>query len=168
MEAVIRKADISDAVQIGNVHYKAWVETYTGLLPEAYLAARSAEKSIALFRKTACQNVVVAEVNGEIVGFCGWGGFRELDMDHRMGEIYGIYILDLHKRKHLGQRLLAYALKQLEADGYEKAGLWVLDTNVNAMGFYERMGFAHRGKTKQAKPGQLITELFYTKRLENL
>ena len=66
MDAVVRKARKTDAEQIGNIHYKAWIETYTGLLPATYLATRSAEKSIALFYKTECKNLVVAEIDGNL------------------------------------------------------------------------------------------------------
>lgn len=165
MDAVIRKARKTDAEQIGNVHYKAWIETYTGLLPEAYLAMRSAEKSIALFCKTECQNLVVVEIAGNVVGFCGWGSFRDSDADNRMGEIQGIYLLNEYKRKQLGRRMLNYALERLKAAGYSQAGLWVLNTNNNAIQFYEKMGFEHSAITKTADLGQPITELLYTKRL---
>lgn len=165
MDAVIRKARKTDAEQIGNVHYKAWIETYTGLLPEDYLVTRSAEKSADLFRKTGCRNLVVAEKKGEIVGFCGWGEFRDSTSEECTGEIQGIYVLDTYKRKHIGQRLMCYALEQLIKNNYQKAGLWVLDTNKNAIRFYERMGFEHNGATKKANLGQTITELLYIKRL---
>lgn len=165
MDTVIRKARKTDAEQIGNIHYKAWIETYTGLLPETYLATRSAEKSIALFCKTECQNLVVAEIYGNLVGFCGWGAFRDTDMNSNMGEIQGIYILNAYKRNHLGQAMLNYALEQLKAEGYNKAGLWVLKTNDNAIRFYEKMGFEHSKIIKTADLGQSITELLYSKRL---
>ncbi len=165
MDTVIRKAIKTDAERIGNIHYKAWIETYTGLLSDTYLATRSVEKSIALFCKTECQNLVVAEIDENLVGFCGWGTFRDADMNSDMGEIQGIYILNAYKRKHLGQAMLNYALEQLKAEGYNKAGLWVLETNDNAIRFYEKMGFEHAEVIKTADLGQPITELLYTKRL---
>lgn len=165
MDAVVRKARKTDAQQIGNVHYKAWIETYKGLLAETYLATRSPEKSTALFCKTECQNLVVAEIDGNIVGFCGWGAFRDTDMNSNMGEIQGIYILDAYKRNHFGQAMLNYALEQLKAEGHNKAALWVLDTNDNAIQFYEKMGFERSVITKAVDLGQTITELLYTRRL---
>lgn len=168
MNAVIRKANRSDAEQIGKVHYRAWIETYTGLLPEEYLATRSAEKSTAMFRKTECRNLVVAEFDGEIIGFCGWGEFRDFDTDERMGEIQGIYILEEYKRNRIGKRLLISALEQLKAEGYQKVGLWVLDTNENAIRFYEKMGFERFTITKTVELGQPVTELLYLKRLEEI
>lgn len=38
MGIVIRKACEADAEQIGMVQYRAWMETYTGLLPKIFLS----------------------------------------------------------------------------------------------------------------------------------
>ncbi|MFG7388727.1 hypothetical protein ACGO3R_12580 [Lactococcus lactis] len=37
MKVILRKALPDDYEQIAFVHYKAWLETYTGLLPESFL-----------------------------------------------------------------------------------------------------------------------------------
>lgn len=167
MDAIIRNAEESDTEQVGMTHYKAWMETYTGLLPEKFLAGRSPEKSIATFRRSKCSNLVVAEIGGEIVGFCGWGEFRErTDGDGRpMGEIQGIYLLDAYKRNHLGRRMMDFAEEQLKDGGYRKVGLWVLSTNENAIRFYEKLGFEHDGITQKADLGETVTELLYTKNI---
>ncbi len=165
MNLNIRSAVPADAEQIGAVHYQAWLETYTNLLPEKYLANQSAEKSAAIFRKTGCSNLVVAESDSEIVGFCGWGKFRDTSLDDCTGEIQGIYLLNSFKRKHLGQQMLDFALKQLKATGCGKVGLWVLDKNKSAIPFYEKMGFTHNGITKGENLGEPITELLYTKNI---
>ena len=36
MKVILRKAFPDDYEQIAFVHYKAWLETYTGLLPESF------------------------------------------------------------------------------------------------------------------------------------
>lgn len=165
MNLIIRSAAQTDAEQIGAVHYRAWIETYTDLLPAEYLAARSAEKSAAKFRTNGCRNLVVAEADSEIIGFCGWGEFRDTNVDDCMGEIQGIYLLNTFKRKHLGQRMMNFALEQLKSDGYCKSGLWVLASNKNAIRFYEKMGFSYNGIAKKVNLGEPITELLYIKDL---
>lgn len=162
MSLTIRSAVKTDAEQIGTVHYRAWIETYAGMLPESYLAALSAEKSIKIFSKTECRNIVVAEVDGEIVGFCGWGEFRDLKQKN-MGEIQGIYILDAYKRRHIGLKMMEYTFVQLKNHGYQKAGLWVLNKNDIAIAFYEKLGFAYGGSCKQVDLGENVTELLYIK-----
>lgn len=90
---------------------------------------------------------------------------RDTNVDDCMGEIWGIYLLNIFKRKCLGQRMMDFAIEQLKAAGYCKLGLWVLATNKNAIRFYEKMGFAHNGITKDADLGELITGLLYTKNI---
>ncbi len=162
---IIREAVLENAAQIGAVHYKAWLETYTGMLPEPFLSARSAEKSTEIFYKAGCADTVVAEIDGKIVGFCGWGKFREDVFEKDMGEIYGIYLLSAYQRNHLGRRMLEYALNRLKATGYQKAGLWVLEDNLAAIAFYEKSGFQDSGTKKEVGFGQSVTELLYVKGL---
>lgn len=75
MKVILRKALPDDYEQIAFVHYKAWLETYTGLLPESFLKNRTLESSINIFKNNLCSNTVVAIVEGKIIGFCGWGLF---------------------------------------------------------------------------------------------
>ncbi len=42
MKVILRKALPDDYEQIAFVHYKAWLETYTGLLPESFLKKHNA------------------------------------------------------------------------------------------------------------------------------
>lgn len=163
MNVIIRDANKSDACKVGTIHYSAWIETYTGMLPESYLATRSAEKSIELFKQNECKNVVVAEVEGEVVGFCGFGEFREFVEGDNIGEIQGIYLLDTYKRKHLGQKMIEYVIEELKEFGYNKVGLWVLESNKSAIRFYEKLGFAYSGRSKKVNLGEQITELLYIK-----
>lgn len=164
MEILIRRAEKSDAADIGAVHYRAWIETYAGLLPDAYLATRSSEKSAELFSRTECKNLAVAECDGMIVGFCGWGKFRTLT-EAAMGEVQGIYLLDAYKHRGIGRWLMDYALEQLRTAGARQVGLWVLDTNAPAIAFYEKLGFRYTGRCKAENLGALVTEKLYTKNL---
>lgn len=164
MNVTIRSARCNDAEEIGRVHYRAWIETYTGMLPESCLAARSEEKSIQFFSRSECKNIAVAEVDGEIIGFCGYGEFRDTS-DDMIGEIQGIYLLDACKRMGIGRKLMAYALERLSELGNSEVGLWVLDANERAIRFYEALGFAYSGRYKDADLGEIVRELFYTKKL---
>lgn len=163
--AAVRPAKPEDAEQIGMVHYIAWQETYTGLLPDSFLATRSPEKSIAMFLANQCRDTVVAEVKGKIVGFCGWGAFRDHCQNGSVGEIYGIYLLNDYQRMHLGQRMMEYAIARLKTNGYEKVGLWVLSGNMGAIRFYEKQGFQHSGICKEADLGETVSELLYVKEI---
>lgn len=44
MNFLIREANFQDAQGIANVHVSSWIETYTGIVPESYLAELSKEE----------------------------------------------------------------------------------------------------------------------------
>lgn len=161
-DIMIRAARSEDAIEIGLVHYRAWMETYTGMLPDDFLSIRSPEQSAAMFQANQCKDMVVAEVDEVIIGFCGWGAFRGDCGKENVGEIYGIYLLNEYKRMHLGQKMMAFAIAQLKADGYKKVGLWVLQGNTGAIHFYEKQGFQYSGIHKKVDLGSIVSELLYT------
>ena len=76
MDIRVREALPADAEALGAVHYRAWMETYTGLIDPVYLQSMSAEKSAAMFRKQSCREILAAEADGRVVGFCGYGAAR--------------------------------------------------------------------------------------------
>ncbi|MFR5604364.1 MAG: N-acetyltransferase family protein [Acutalibacteraceae bacterium] len=109
MDIRVREAVPADAEALGAVHYRAWMETYTGLIDPVYLQSMSAEKSAAMFRKQSCREILAAEADGRVVGFCGYGAARDADAPANFGEIRGIYVLRgvpalRHREKPAGQR----------------------------------------------------------------
>ena len=147
----IRPADVRDAAGIGFVHCRGWQTAYAGLLPETILQGMSPEKSAARFRQEGCRDTLVAEQNGRVVGFCGYGGWRD-DPDPDEGEIIGLYVLPECQRQGIGGALMKAALAELAAWGCRAVSLWVLQGNDRAARFYERQGFARTGQTKGTPP----------------
>lgn len=161
MQIEIRKATIADADDIGSVHYQAWIETYTGLINADFLANRSPSRSSELFRQNRCQNITVATVDGKIVGFCGYGAPRDSDIPNDWGELYGIYVLRQYQHISLGKRLISRAKSELHAQRYKRMFLWVLNSNQNAIAFYEKNGFLFDGKEKTERYITPIVEKRY-------
>ncbi len=147
MQGILRPATGADADAIGSVHYQAWMETYTGLIHPAFLAARSPAKSAALFRSQGCENTWVAVVADAIVGFCGYGPPRG-PAPAGAGEVYGLYVLRAFQRQAIGSRLLREARSALRQQGFQTAFLWVLAGNAPAMAFYQKQGFRFDGTSK--------------------
>lgn len=164
-DVIIRKALPQDAQGIGYVHYHAWLETYTGLIDSEYLKTLSVQRSTKIFESTECRDVFVAVEDGKIVGFCGYCKARDEDLPDDCGEIYGIYILKAYQKGGAGRKLLDSALSELESNGFKNAVLWVLDTNKNAIDFYEHSGFVFDGAEKEEILVTSIREKRYVKKL---
>ncbi len=129
------------------VHYTAWKETYTGLMPEEILARRSLEGC----RQTAHkfpEHTLVAIKDGEVVGFaCYLPEVREPASRQGASEIVALYVLEKHQGSGIGTALLNKCLELLSG---KPVLLFVLEGNQKALNFYRRKGFVLTGhKTEQ-------------------
>ncbi len=154
---VLRPARESDAEGIARVHSAAWRETYAGLLPDAFLTARTPERSLPM-TKANWRNISVAETGGEIVGFCGISQSRDADRPDD-GEIQGLYVLRAHRRIGLGRALLEDGVRRLQAAGHTSVLLWALAANEPALRFYTLQGFHRDGAEKAADLGGPAAEI---------
>jgi L-amino acid N-acyltransferase YncA len=87
----------------------------------------------------------VALVAGRVVGFQVIEPFAAYTstMDHV--SILGTYVLAGFRGKGIGRRLAETTLDFAQAEGYEKAVIYVLADNEGALAFYGSMGFEERG-----------------------
>ena len=136
----IRVATPEDAPAIAHVHVASWRTTYAGLMPDTYLAALDEGERITQWQHWLTLDVVVlvAELDGEIVGFAGAGPIRE-SLGGYDAELYTLYLLDHAQRQGIGTRLLTALAGALRARGFESMLAWVLAGN-NSRDFYERTG----------------------------
>ncbi len=169
----IRPATAADAGRIAVVHVRSWQGAYRGLMPQEYLdgldpAARAAgwERSLRELDWSR-SGVLVAEEDGALAGFAGFGPARAEDEDPaRVGEVRAIYLLPEAWGRGTGGRLMAAALARLTQAGYAEAILWVLGTNARARRFYEAGGWAADGGTlDDDSRGFRISEVRYRRPL---
>ena len=137
------------------VHWKSWQETYPGLVDQNYLDNLTLEKCQNIARRWP-DNIIVAELDGKIVGFSGYGSCRNPGMDG-CGEVYAIYILKEAQGLGIGRKLMDAAFEKLSE--YNTIVIWVLKGNTNAFGFYEHYGFRFHGTEAPIMIGTPNTEL---------
>ena len=155
MKLTIREMGPEDMDAKAYVHWKSWQEAYPGLVDEGCLAQMTLEKCRILARRWP-DNIIVAELNGKIVGFTGYGQCRNPGMDS-CGEIFSIYILKEAQGFGIGKKLMDAAFEKL-AD-YDTIIIWVLKGNTHALGFYEHYGFRFCGTEAPIMIGTPNTEL---------
>jgi len=76
LEPLIRRATIEDAAAIAHVHVESTLATYRGIMPDAHLARVDVGQRERAWRQNLADPghfVVVAEVDGSIVGFADAG-----------------------------------------------------------------------------------------------
>ncbi|HRQ00253.1 MAG TPA: GNAT family N-acetyltransferase [Terrimesophilobacter sp.] len=143
MTVTVRSATVEDADALGAVHVQAWRQTYAHLLSPGLLESVSAERRAERWRSilggSPDHAQVVAEIDGDIVGFAASGPGRDV-ISPRELQLYSIYLLADHQGSGAGQAMLDAVI------GDEPAYLWVAEDNPRAQAFYVRNGFALDGE----------------------
>ncbi|WP_243387641.1 GNAT family N-acetyltransferase [Bacillus kexueae] len=132
----IRKATVEDSKQIAKVHINSWKTTYKGIISDSYLASLSYEKKEKFWRNVSnLDNVLVAVLNGEIVGFITYGPTRFPHLPYD-GEVYAFYLLQKAQRQGIGTKMFKEAAKELKKQDLNSFLVWVMEKNPSKS-FYE-------------------------------
>ena len=147
------------------VHYTAWTETYTGLMPEEYLSGRSLERQ----RQRTYDNpgnTLVAVADGKVVGFaCFYPEARDFVSVKPAAEIGALYVLEAWQRRGIGTALMRACISRLPP---LPVVLFVLRGNGKAIRFYEKNGFAFTGaQLEQSVTGGTLVELEMVRRTDH-
>ena len=86
------------------------------------------------------------------------GGILWLKLD-----IWGIYLLPEYWGMGIGSELINLGLNELNKRHYSKVTLWVLEENINARKFYEKIGFKHDDTVKEITISRKLNEYRYEK-----
>jgi ribosomal protein S18 acetylase RimI-like enzyme len=162
----IRYADVSDAEVLGEIHSKSWKIAYKNIVPDSILDNIRAENRKKYFEKALSEQTeedALIYVDNKAVGFMCVGKCRDKDQDISCGEIWGIYLLPEYWNKGIGAYFIQWGLKELKNRNYKKVTLWVLEDNLSARKFYEKMGFRHDGTVKEIVIGKKLNECRYEK-----
>lgn len=142
---MIRAATRADAPAIGEMHARAWTETYPGLVPDGLLAEmsdpsrRRANWAANLAEPALPGGVLLAEQDGAVLGFIAVCPARDPALG-AAGEVAGLYLLRRAQGQRLGATLLREGARVLLQAGFADAGAWALDSNTRAVGFYRAQG----------------------------
>jgi ribosomal protein S18 acetylase RimI-like enzyme len=151
----VRPATVSDAARIAHIHVATWRTAYRGLMPDDYLAGLSEDRRADFWRKRLAESrgaVIVCERDGEVVGFCDLVSSRDTDAEPvGVGEIAAIYVLPKHWRRGVGVALCRCAMQMGQSLGFSMITIWVLETNIPAIRFYEAQGLRPDGARKKEK-----------------
>ena len=174
-DGVIRDATADDIAAVHAVRVETWRYAYAGIVPDDVLRGMDADDQDAIasqrarFRQPVPRtDLLVAERDGRVVGFAAVGPERGTTqpgapprLDTEVGEVYAIYVLPSVQGRGIGRELMRESLDRLRAHGFRRATLWVLEANVPARAFYERVGMAPTGERQPVTIGVALPELRY-------
>lgn len=159
----IRTAEPGDAAGIARVHVDSWRTTYSGILPEAVLAALSYQRRETAWAEILSReegvNLVAEDPSGQVVGFASGGPNREND-PHFAAELYAIYLLSTAQGKGVGRRLTHETMAWLAEQGMHSMLVWVAAANPSRR-FYELLGGQYVRSKMATVAGVEIEEVSY-------
>ena len=171
----IRRARKTDASAIGRVHVETWRSAYAGLLPDTMLARMSDVRQSAWWSRAIAdpgesRGIFVADdEEAGVIGFGSCGPVREIPdafqggldgTETRVGEVFTLYVEPDFQNQGFGRRLLDAMFRQLRADGFDTAILWMLARNPTRF-FYEGLGGAQVGRRADRMGGTEVDEVAY-------
>lgn len=147
----------------GFVHYQAWNEAYTGLIPQAYLDSRSLSDCRQKARSGTFPTLV-AIADGQVAGFANFiPESREFVSVPDSCEVVALYVLEKFQRRGIGSTLMERCMAELPEG--KSVVLFVLEGNEKAIRFYRKHGFVFTGSSlTEQVPGGEIRELEMVKR----
>jgi GNAT superfamily N-acetyltransferase len=148
---VVRDAVATDARSILEIRRRGWQEAYAHIFPADALAGMVVDPWVASWEDrieapAPRAHTLVAERDGEVVGFAALGVERE---DAGLGELYAIYVRPDAWGHGAGRALMSRTLELLRVDGFPEAILWVLEDNPRTRRFYELAGWHADGGVKE-------------------
>ncbi|MGW4870787.1 N-acetyltransferase family protein [Streptomyces chartreusis] len=167
----IRPMTPADCDRVAEIRIGGWRSAYRGLIPQSYLdaldVARDAERRRGYFAQGDASVLdLVAERDGEIVGWACHGPYRDGEARTEDVELYAIYVDPGRYGTGIGHALLQESVRRCTAAGHPRMLLWVLKGNARARRFYERAGFHADGAEEPFEvDGVEVPEVRYAREL---
>ena len=144
MDITIIKPDLKHTEEIAKVCSIGWKQTVEGKLSEEYQ-----KKNVDFWYKhdkvyndiRAGLYSYIALKDSAVVGVIG-GGITEADA----GEIFVLYVDEMHRYKGIGRMLLKVLTKEHKEKGMTKQWVSVQEDNQRGIPFYEARGFELQNK----------------------
>ena len=158
MELVVRLANFDEAETLAALHRAAAIGGYAHIFPEK-AAPPTPDEMLAQWRlwlgpdRDDGLRAFVADDDATVVGVVLAGPDPA---DPNCGHVARLYVRPDRWGRAVGTTLYARAIAYLREAGYSEATLWVLEHNLRARSWYERLGWRPTGERKHVyAPGQI-------------
>jgi GNAT superfamily N-acetyltransferase len=150
----VRPAEPEHAEVIAAIHVRSWRATYAETVSTAALEQLDVRQRQSLWRQRLTNPptghlTLVGEGGGRVVGFLLLGPTPDADHDPATtGQVLAVHVDPEVTGGGIGAALMKRAVEILAGSGYLLATLWVVDQNLRARRFYERLGWVHDGTSR--------------------
>lgn len=140
----IRPATLRDARGVAQVHVAAQRAVIEHGARDDATPSAALDKRVAYWREAieyAEPQVLVAHVDGDLVGFVGFDRSRDPRTPPTLGEIWSLHVQERHWGQGHARALWAAAREGLIEEGCTEVSVWVQARNERALRFFEMAGF---------------------------
>lgn len=141
----IRKAEKKDIPFIVDIKISGWQSAYADLIDDKYLDNLNNGRGEKIAKMEADFNsngFIVAELDGEVVGFCRYVTDNSFSPEIKDAdcELTAIYVRSDLKYFGIGAKMFRYVRNEFRKLGKTKMVLWCLKDNEPSKKFYSKMG----------------------------
>lgn len=134
----------TDSKRVAEIHTLSWQFAYKGIVPQDFLDDIDINKRESNWKsgieKDPSLVRLVAVANNKILGFvCGLNN-RDKSIEDIDGELWAIYVDPNESNHGVGTILFKSFKDELNQRGIFTMNVWVLEDNLSARSFYEKMG----------------------------
>lgn len=169
MTTFIRYANIEDVEAMALIHSKSFQQAFKGIIPDDVLKEKfSYERLRDHLHQGLKEGTIASCIVFEDDIPVGMQAFIKDTAEGRSDseiDIGTICLLPEYWGKHIGSEFIVWGLEALKSKGYTKVALWVVEENLRARSFYEKVGFQHDGEIRIINPGKQLKEYRYVKYL---
>jgi putative hydrolase of the HAD superfamily len=158
LELLIRPARLVEAGEIAELHLRSAIHGYAGIFPPEAPVPTVDELKHAWRDSLRTRLGLVAVVDTAIVG-AALGGPDPIE--ETSGHLSRLYVSPDRWGFGIGRRLYGAVMGHLGDLGFSEATLWVLERNVRARAWYERLGWIPTGERKSVFEPAGIDDLRY-------
>jgi ribosomal protein S18 acetylase RimI-like enzyme len=161
----VRRAEASDEASWARVWDESARAGFGPFLPEGHVFPEVSSDLMQSLLADPAVTLLMAEEDGEALGYCTSGESRDPDASAAVGEVRTLFVAPAAWRRGAGSALMAAALDDLRERGYSEATVWSFADNERANRFYEGRGFERDGADRTEEEWADAQEVRYRRRL---
>lgn len=142
MDIAVRRAVAADDAVLDRLDTAAWSD-------DANVVPRPTAGESFFGERTRPEDVLVAELDGEVVGYVTVRRPTTLASNSHVQQIQGLAVAPEHRRRGIGRVLVEAAVDEARRRGARKITLRVLGSNPDAMRLYRACGFEIEGALRE-------------------
>lgn len=164
MNRLIRYANLNDAEILGKIHSESAQAGLKGIildniLNDVFSIERRTKRFVSELSYGSPKTAIVFEKN-EPVGLISYGSCRYRSNDKSWIEIWRVYLTQKYWGSGVAKELMEWGINEIVKENFKNIELWVLEENIRARKFYEKIGFKYDNTFQVTDSGK---ELCYIK-----